>query len=165
MCDGKHILFYLVANDLVCNECNYRDANIDPGDVPTEFHYTQWGLEDAEWCRKKTKLILTDDTATEEDVVLSLHLNESVVVQLLLQIVHIAMHVRFSAAACSLGFKKRQKIKLSTKAFDLSNDIDAQQTPLPLAQVRKMAKFSKATVAVKVLSKGEPIKLDTGKIK
>ena len=32
---------YLVANDLVCNECNYRDANIDPGDVPTEFHYTQ----------------------------------------------------------------------------------------------------------------------------
>lgn len=75
------------------------------------------------------------------------------------------MHVRFSAAACSLGFKKRQKIKLSTKAFDLSNDIDAQQTPLPLAQVRKMAKFSKATVAVKVLSKGEPIKLDTGKIK
>ena len=61
--------------------------------------------------------------------------------------------------------KTATTIKPSTKTFDLSNDIDAQTTPIPLAEVQKMPKYSKVTVIVKVLSKGEPAKLDNGKTK
>ena len=56
-------------------------------------------------------------------------------------------------------------IKPSTKTFDLSNDIDTPPTPVTLVEVHAMPEYSKVTVIVKVLSKGDPIKLDNGKTK
>ena len=56
-------------------------------------------------------------------------------------------------------------IKPSTKTFDLSNDIDTSPTPVTLVEVHAMPEYSKVTVIVKVLSKGDPIKLDNGKTK
>lgn len=61
--------------------------------------------------------------------------------------------------------KSATVIKLSTKTFDLSNDIDAQLTPVTLAEVHKMSEYSKVTTVVKVLSKHEPVKLQNGKTK
>lgn len=56
-------------------------------------------------------------------------------------------------------------IKPSTKTFDLYIDIDAPPRQLPLEEVHTMLENSTVTVIAKVLSKGEPVKLDNGKTK
>ena len=61
--------------------------------------------------------------------------------------------------------KSATVIKPSTKTFDLSNNINAQPTPVTLAEVHKMSEYSKVTTVVKVLSKEEPVKLENGKTK
>ena len=61
--------------------------------------------------------------------------------------------------------KSTTTIKPSIKVFDLSNDIDTQPSPVTLAEVHKMSEYSKVTTVVKVLSKGEPVKLQSGKTK
>ena len=56
-------------------------------------------------------------------------------------------------------------IKPSTKTFDLSKDINTPPAPVTLVDIHTMPEYSKVTVSVKVLSKGDPVKLDSGKTK
>ena len=47
---------------------------------------------------------------------------------------------------------KLQPSSSHQQTFDLSNDIDAQPTPVPLAEVHTMPEYSEATVIVKVMN-------------